>query len=278
MRNIIGLLYRYNAIFIFVALQVIALILLINFNPYQRTSYFNSSNLIVGGMKDITHSINEPFIAKKENRLLRSENAELRKQLPESFYPLENNLVKVNDSLYEEQYDYVEAQVIDFSYTRKRNYILLNVGRDKGVQEEMGVIGPNGVVGFVKDVSAKYALVVPLINPDFNTGVSIKTSNYSGIIAWDGDDYRFGALEELSKTSPINIGDSIITKGGKGRFPKGIQVGVIEDYEVVPGRNDYEIKVSLSTDFSNIRYAYVVVNRFQEELNDLRSLIPNDDE
>jgi len=278
MRNIIGLLYRYNAVFVFIVLQVFAIMLLVSFNPYHRASYFNSSSTLIGSLKEITSAINEPFTAKEQNRQLRIENAELRNNLPNNFYSLKPEIVSINDTIYEQQYTYISAKVIDNSYTKTRNYILINAGRNKGIKQEMGVIGPNGLVGFVKDVSSRYALIIPIINPDFSTAVLVSKHNYPGSVRWKTNDFQIASVTQMSKTAPLDINDTIVTKGGRGRFPTGIPVGKVLSFEEIQGENDYQIDIELFTNFANLHHVYVIENKFQNEIDSIRTQIPSDDE
>ena len=273
MRNIINLLYRYHAVMLFIVLEVAAFSLYLTYNSYQRASYFNSSAVVVGGLKDMTNSITAPFEALSENETLRKENAKLLNNQLKNLYHAENHKVIVNDTMYEQQYVYLPGQVIDNSYARQKNYVVLNVGTNKGVSKEMGVIGPDGIIGFVKDVSARYALVIPVLHNSFSTPVRLNNSHHFGFISWDGADPGVAQLQDLSNTVPIEVGDSVVTKAASGRFPDGILVGTIKDFKKVTGQPYYQIDLDLSTDFTNLNHAYVVTNFFRAELDDLTKSI-----
>lgn len=276
MRNIIHLLYKYNAVLVFIVLQVVCFALIFTYSSFHRSSYFNSSLTVVGWMKDLTHDINEPFKAMEENDQLREENALLNDKLPENYYRLEKNAVVINDTMYQQQFTYLPSQVIDNSYDRTQNYMLIDIGYDKGVKADMGVIGPNGIVGFVKDAGPKYSLVIPVINPNFHTAVKLKKNNYFGMIDWSGGDPRVAIINGLTKTAPVEIGDTVVTKGANGRFPEGLLVGVVKRAEEVAGRNDYDMEIELSTNFLNLHHAYVIVNKFKDEYMSIRDSIPQE--
>ena len=274
MRNIISLLYRYNSFLLFLVLEVIAFLFIINFSSYHRSSYFNSSAGVVAWFKNVKHSLNEPFVAIDENKKLRQDNAELFNLQIQNFYPLEARNVLIDDSMYFQQFTYIPAMVIDNSYNRQQNYILINAGTEKGVEKEMGVICSEGLVGFIKDVSAHYAIILPVLNKNFSTSVELKKNHHFGYITWDGDDYRVAQLNDLINTAPVEVGDTIVTRGAMGRFPQGILVGTVKHINKKEGDNHYQIDVELSTDFSNIHTTYTITNYFKTELNSLRENLP----
>ncbi len=48
-------------------------------------------------------------------------------------------------------------------------------------------------------------------------------------------------------------------------FPRGIPIGAIVDYEVVPGNNSYTIKIKFAEDYSNLSHVYIVSNLLRSE-------------
>jgi len=52
-------------------------------------------------------------------------------------------------------------------------------------------------------------------------------------------------------------------------FPKGILVGKVESYTIKPGSNSYDIIVKLFNDPINVKYAYVIQNRYGDQQNKL---------
>ncbi len=276
MRNIIHLLYRYNAVIVFVVLQVVAFAFIFTYSPFHRSSYFNSSLTVVGWMKDMTHKINEPFIAMDENEQLKKENKRLQDQLAHNYYHTDHETYEITDSLFEQQYSYMPAKVIDNSYNKVQNYILINIGKNQGVEDGMGVIGPDGIVGFVEDAGPKYSLVMPVINPNFSTPAKVKGKHYFGDLKWNKGNDKIARIDGLEKTNPVEIGDTIVTKGSTGRFPEGIGVGTVKKAKEVAGDEEYDMEVNLFTNYQSLYYVYVVVNYHQKDLDAIRAKI--DDE
>ena len=83
-------------------------------------------------------------------------------------------------------------------------------------------------------------------------------------------------LESVPKHQYIAIGDTVVTSGYSTIFPKGIKVGRIEKFEVIPGSNSFEITVKLFQNLSSLPYAYVVKNRFAAEQLKLEEEVKNE--
>lgn len=56
-----------------------------------------------------------------------------------------------------------------------------------------------------------------------------------------------------------------MTSGYSTIFPKGILIGKVESFEVVPGSNSYDIVVKLFKNISSLQYVYVIKNVLAEE-------------
>jgi rod shape-determining protein MreC len=213
----------------------------------------------------------------EENKQLRKENANLRNNELKNFYRSESGKVIINDSLFSQQYSYVPSQILDNSYNRQQNYILINVGTSKGIKPDMGVIGPDGIVGFVKDVSSNYALVIPILNRHFSTSVMLKRNNHFGLLEWEGNDPNTANIKGVINTVDIQEGDTIVTKSANGRFPEGITVGTVKSIEEVQGDPHFDVTINLSSDFKTLHTVYVIINHHKKEFNAIRNLIDDEE-
>ena len=61
MRNLIRFLAKNSFVFLFLFLQFIAFILLVNNNNYQSSKFFNSSNFLIGNLYSTINNINDYF-------------------------------------------------------------------------------------------------------------------------------------------------------------------------------------------------------------------------
>jgi rod shape-determining protein MreC len=196
---------------------------------------------------------------------LNRENARLKNLLAESFKETIDSSFIYNDSLYQQQYIYRTAKIINNSVNKQLNYITLNKGSLHGIEPEMAVVSVDGVVGVVKSVSNNYSTVISLLNNRLKVSAKFKKNDYFGSLSWDGVDYRKAKLYDIPFHVKVSVGDTIVTSSYSAVFPEGIVMGTVD--EVIPssGGNFQEIKVLLSNDFRSLSYVKVVGDLLKEE-------------
>jgi len=129
----------------------------------------------------------------------------------------------------------------------------------------MAVIGQEGVVGIVIDVSDNYSRVMSVLNRNSRISSMLKNGNVSGSVEWDGRDPRYLTLKNIPKSIKVAKGDSVITSNYSVNFPANIMVGTVNEISADPGSNFYTIRLKTATNFYSIQYVYVVENLQWEE-------------
>ncbi len=277
MKNLINFLKRFRDALIFFLLQIIVLSIFFNSKNYHKTSFINTSSSISSWITKKRNDVTKHFSLEDENQLLLNKNALLMAYQPYSFYNLQDRVYSVNDTLYEQQYEYIPANVIKTSINRRDNYITIDKGLLQNVQEGMGVISNNGIVGFVVDVSKHYALIKTVLSERLNISAKLKNqSDVRGQIKWDGKDYKVAQLHGITNDINIKEGDEIVTKGSKGIFPKGISIGKVKKVSSQNGEITLDIDVELSTNFNRINSVYLIKNLFKSEQKKLEQNLFDD--
>ena len=272
MRNLINFITRHYFFFLFALLQVVAMMLIVQNNTYQRSFFINSSNLIAGNIYRMQSGITQYFSLRSVNKQLMDENTRLRSQIPGTYLTTDQNIFTFRDTLHQRQFQYLNARVINNTVRNRNNHMTINKGRLHGIRPDMGVIGPNGVIGIVKDVSGNFSSVISLLHSDMQISAKIKKNNHLGTILWEGFDHRKVTMLYIPPHVELEKGDSIITSGFSQIFPEGIAIGVIDEFEVRRGDNFYTIEVKLFTDFNKLGYVHVVQNIFREEIDLLETM------
>ena len=157
-------------------------------------------------------------------------------------------------------YIYTSAKIVSATVNRTKNFITINKGKEHGVSQEMGVIGPNGVVGIVFSSSDRYSSVMPIINANTKISVKLSKNNYFGSLTWSGHDVNVANVSEIPGYVDVKVGDLIVTSGYSAIFPEGIPVGKVKSFTKDESTKFYEIIVELFTDFNNLSYVYVIEN------------------
>jgi rod shape-determining protein MreC len=275
MRNLIFFIYKYYVFFLFFILEVAAFVIIYRFNHYQKASFVNYTTGVTSSYYTAISNTREYFYLRKVNDSLQVENARLHSQLITSYYKNNFSAVQVNDTVYKQQYEYIPAQVVSNSVTKRNNYITLNRGRLHGIEPEMGVISENGIVGIVMNVSDHYCTVLSLLNNNCKISAKIEKNGAFGSLVWEGDDPHFAALRDVNKHVPLMTNDVIITSNFSTIFPEGIPIGKIYSHTLDAGDNFHTIKVELNTNFSTVSTVYVIRNLMKNEQQQLEATIVN---
>ncbi|KKO93149.1 rod shape-determining protein MreC [Sphingobacterium sp. Ag1] len=272
MRNLWLFLRRYNAFFWFILFFGFSLFLVITNNSFQRNSVLNSSNSIIGGLYAKVNSWKSYLHLGETNDALAKENAQLRKDLQayRSTDSIKIGPVPAIDSSEFGRYEFIIANVINNSIHQKANTITLDKGSKDGIERGMGVIAPNGVVGIVLNVSPNFSTVQSLLHPDTRISVTLGHTEVFGSLVWGNSiDYRAAMVKEIPNHIKVNKGDKVYTSGYSGHFPKGIFVGTVIQTGISSGDAFLDLRLLLSTNFSNLQHVYVVKDLLNKELKTL---------
>jgi rod shape-determining protein MreC len=281
LKNLINFFIRFSAFFLFAFLEITAVLLMSHNKGIQESTLLNSSNQAVARMYMLSNNVVEFFKLRTANNNLSNENTALKNQIIE----LQNQLASIqpadNDSLTfkiapEMQYRFISAKVIGNTTDKVLNYVTINKGGRDGIRPDMGVVSEQGVVGIVKDTSANFATIVPLLNPKFQLSCKFKRNNYAGSIRWSGADYRFSNMLDIARHVDVKQGDTIVTSGLTMTFPEGIPVGKVDKVQISPSDAYFTIEVRLAVDFRTLSHVSAVDFKHAQEEATLREKSKNE--
>ena len=150
--------------------------------------------------------------------------------------------------------DTVAAEVIAGPATIEFRDMTIDKGTADGVQRDMAVISPAGVVGRVHLSGQRAARVQMLIDFNAAAGAMIERTRAQGLVVGQGSALR---LDYVPSTADVKQGDLVVTSGIDKIYPKGFVIGTIE----AVGRGDgtyHEIVVQPSVDFTRLEEVLVV--------------------
>ena len=171
-----------------------------------------------------------------------------------------------------ELYEYVPAQVLEFSYNKRNNYMLLNVGKGDGIHPGMGVISAQGWIGTVVETSEHFSSIIPLLHSKGSIGARIPGKGL-GELRWEGNDYRSAELFDVQREHRPMVGDTVYSYTRASVAPPMI-TGLVESAQQNPEDLTWVAKVKLSHDFSNMTWVYVCRLRQQTSLDSLNLPAP----
>jgi len=136
--------------------------------------------------------------------------------------------------------------------------VTVNRGTNDGVQADMAVISPKGVVGRVIGPVAAHAARVQLIT-DRNAAVGAVTERTrAGGMATGVDGDPPLAMELVSNLADVTPGDVAVTSGAEGIYPKGFVIGTVEKSERGPSLHRL-IGIRPAVDFSSLENVLIVL-------------------
>jgi rod shape-determining protein MreC len=280
MRNLIAFLQRFQIFLVFAVLQILALSWYVTYLSFPRNQFLTTNNNIAIQILEWEHDLTKHFNLSKNNTQLQWENTYWRKRQPQFMYQMSRSKVKINDTIFEQQYTYIPAEVINSSVDRRNNYFTLNVGSAQGIKRGMGVFCHEGVVGVIHYASKHYSLVKTVLTKNINIDVNIHTkkSDLPGFIKWDGQNARYGTITGINNDLRIKKWSNVVTRGGSGIFPKGIPVGKVSHTEPIEGQALWKVDILFAADYRSLQRVYVIKNLHLAEQTALEARIPRDDE
>lgn len=144
----------------------------------------------------------------------------------------------------------VSARAISRNPTRLGGLWEIDAGLEDSITEGMAAITAHGVVGRILTVHADRAVLQSLVDPECRVAVLSHRSRHPGIVySPDGSQ----TLLEFGATSDIRVGDSLVSWGAGGTFPRGLPVGkvveilktptnVLKTARIVPYQNPWSVE------------------------------------
>lgn len=267
MRNLILFFQRYHFVLLFLLLESLAILLLINSHTYHRAVVVNTTNSLTGGLLNTSSQVAEYFSLRNKNRILADHNAMLQQHLLHLMHKLDTAMQ--HDTLYF-HYAFIPARVISNTVNRRNNHIIINKGRAHGIEKEMGLITSHGVAGIITAVSESYATAMSVLHKQTQISVKFRKNHQMASLVWDGPDFKTGTIEHIPTHIDVQPGDTVMTSGYSFIFPEGIMVGTVIEYFQPEGSGLNHASVLFSTDFNRLNYVYAVKNNHLIELEQLQ--------
>jgi len=285
MRNIFLFIRRFFVLFVFLLLQALCITVLVNYNRTYEAFFANTANEITGRVDNQYNKVHEYFILKKTNEQLAKQNSQLLTILRSNYGGADTTKVIQIDSLLRDtlgrirKFNFLEARVVNNSINEENNYITIHRGTQQGVVKDMGVSGPDGIVGKVVLVSDNYSVVMSLLNHNSRVSAMLKKdSTNSGYIDWDGKNASYVIMHNVPKSAKVKKGDTVLTSNLSGNFPAGMMVGTVLDMTTDPSTNFFTLRLKTATNFFNLQYVFLIHNLQWEEQRKLEAQIPKSEQ
>ena len=235
--------------------------------PVQTFS-FKASNSISGFFRELFNTTD----ADLENERLTQELARFEQtKLDLSELEKENERLRrlLNYAGSVGDFDYVTAKVIGKSNGVWFDTLTINVGRTSGIEPGMPVISGDGLVGKVTDVGANWCKVTSIIDSTMTVAATVERTRDNCMVrgVFSASDAS-GSLElyylptDLTDLVP---GDTIMTSGIGGTYPKGLKIGAIEEVMLDVDASGVNAVVEPAVDFLHLEEVMVIIGTGGED-------------
>ncbi|MGQ9603732.1 MAG: rod shape-determining protein MreC [bacterium] len=204
-------------------------------------------------------------------RYLEEENSILRRRLTEVSH--ENSILReqVNSALRLEKLLGFSTQatmplrfarVLGYPDPRRKGGMVIDKGRESGIEENMTVICPKGLVGIV--TGAGYGLShVRLVNePGYKVSALVSSSRSTGILNCLSDGSV--VMEWVAPDAEVSIGDTVVTSGLGLVAPGGIPIGRVLSMINRPEKFSKTLFIKLFQDPRSLEEVAVILKRQAE--------------
>lgn len=198
-------------------------------------------------------------------RHVQAENQELRRRLADTEVQLQQQRALADRSRGLEQLLLLRdrtalqttgAEIIGGGATPDFRTVTIDKGDREGIKADMAVIAPAGAVGRVVVTSSGASKVQLLIDRNAAAGALVERSRAQGVVVGSGDEQL--RMDYVSEVSDVVVGDSVVTSGIDGIYPKGFAIGRVDAVEKA-GSSYRRILVRPAVDFSSLEEVLVVL-------------------
>ena len=150
------------------------------------------------------------------------------------------------------------AHVVGRDPSNLQRYVILDIGREKGIERNMPVVTDRGLVGRIYEVGEGWSRVLLIIDSSSFVNALTQSTRANGLVQGQVD----GTLVMLNipQAETVSVGDTVFTSGLGGNFPRQILIGQITEVE----RRDYELyqeaTVQPTVDFQHLEAVLVITD------------------
>lgn len=148
----------------------------------------------------------------------------------------------------------VAANVIGTSPAASTRTVLIDRGSEDGLDTNMVVLTPQGVVGKVVAVFPSVSQVLLLTDQKSGVGVVVAGTNLLGVVKGTGG--SLCQMDYVPNQEVMSPGANLLTSGQDQLFPKGLPVGRV--LTVRPGETFLEITVEPAAPLSRLEHVLVL--------------------
>jgi len=227
------------------------------------------------------NKISDFFTAVSDGISIRQENADLKKQIAELEYEVQQgkeaairwqelkDAFFIKDSF--ENYDIHGSSILTREADEWFSVIRIDVGSNNGI--EISDINPSyavvdaqmNLVGRIQSTDVSSSKVLPVLHEGFTVSAKVNTVN-GAIVTVHGEvelkENGLCKVDQIPDQVSLQVGDVLVTSGDGGLFPAGIPVGVIMSVDNSSLLNRYAT-LKPYVDISSLKDLFIMVPKNQ---------------
>lgn len=160
------------------------------------------------------------------------------------------------------QFDFVTAMVVARDPGTWTSVIIVNKGTNDGITKDMPVVTSQGLVGNVVQAYATSATIQLILDPRSAVGAlnQRSESRVAGIVEGSGTNHNAPRLLNLARDADIVPGDTVVTSGFGGIYPKGLVVGEVLDVVNDEGGLLKYAVLKPAVDFDKLEEVFIIIH------------------
>lgn len=200
-----------------------------------RRSFFSASKPVFLAGETLSHMLSDAFASLRRIFFVYQENEKLKKEID----ILESEITRFREQEKENErltsllafrqktpYRSIACRVVAHDTTHLSHWIELDKGSKDGLRKEMPVVCEGGLVGKIVEVSDHTARAIQVTDVESRASALVQQSRDTGLVTGDGSPVLKMKFLELG--SEVKLGDSVVTSGLGGIYPKGLPIGNVE--------------------------------------------------
>lgn len=195
------------------------------------------------------------------------ENAQLREQI--QILQREKNEYVENALAYERlknilnltevtTFNTVLARVIGRDSTNWASTILVDKGASHGIQPNFAVITHEGIVGYTLNISPKTSKILLASDTSCSIAAIIQRTRDQGVV--QGNLKNYYKMKYLIQGSDVIEGDTVVSSGLGGIFPKGLVIGKIAKINKKSDGLFLDVDIEPNVNFSKLEEVFIIKN------------------
>ena len=225
------------------------------FSPVPKSVNWlgRSTSDMYHGYLDMRRAVNENMELRRKVADLTTKNLKLQQS--------EGDVRRLRTLLgYSEQIDMPTtlATAIMLDTSGRFKSIIIDRGSDAGIEVNDAVVNANGLIGRVVLTTKDMAKVQAVTDGNCSVGALVDRTRRQGVVRGDGG--NAAQMYDIPSLADVGTGDSVMTAGIDGIYPKGIPVGTVVKAE--KGADLFKsIVVKPAVDFGSVEEVIVIHTR-----------------